>query len=290
MKAVFSQTNFCTVATLPEGSIIDEIVPSLSIPKKGEYVTGDAPTVDMDSNGWPQKGRDEALRRIRKGFALHIAGDQHLASTVQYGLDEYGDSGFAFAGPALNNIWPRRWWPQVQPNHQPLPGRSKNTGNFGDGFGNKMTVYAVGNPVQTNREPGLIYDRATGYGMVIFDKKERTMRIECWPRYANPEMDPEGQFDGWPIIIKQEENYGRKAASYLPQLQVEGLSNPVVQVYNESNGELEYALRINENRFTPKVFDSNTTYRLRVGEPDRNIWQEFENISSDDDQPIVCTF
>lgn len=290
MKAVLSQTNFCTVATLPEGSIIDEIVPSLPIPKKGEYVTGDAPTTDMDSNGWPQKGRDEALRTIRKSFALHIAGDQHLASTVQYGIEEYGDSGFAFAGPALNNIWPRRWWPPVPENHQPLAGRAKNTGNFEDGFGNKMTIYAVGNPVQTNREPGLIYDRATGYGMVIFDKKERTMRIECWPRYTDPEMDPEGQYDGWPITIKQDENYGRKAEAYLPEIQISGLSNAVVQIYNESNGELEYALRINGETFTPKIFDERVTYRIRVGEPDRNNWQDFRNISVSDNEPILCTF
>jgi hypothetical protein len=289
MKAVFSQTNFCTVATLPEGSIIDEIVPRLPIPKKGEYVTGDAPTVDMDSNGWPQKGRDEALRKIRKSFALHIAGDQHLASTVQYGVDQHGDAGFAFAGPALNNIWPRRWWPPVDSDHQPLPGRAKNTGNFEDGFGNKMTVYAVGNPVQTNRQPGLIYDRATGYGMIILDKKERTMQIGCWPRYVNREMGPEGQFDGWPITVQQEENYGRKAAGYLPELQVNGLSNPVVQLYNESTGELEYAIRIKNERFKPKVFDSESTYRVRVGEPDKNLWQEFKNVSSGD-EPIECTF
>lgn len=290
MKAVLSQTNFCTVATLPEGSIIDEIVPQLPIPGKGDYVTGDAPTVDMDSNGWPQKGRDEALRTIRKGFALHIAGDQHLASTVQYGVDKYGDSGFAFAGPALNNIWPRRWWPPVKPGHRPLPGRLKNTGNFEDGFGNKMTVYAVGNPVQTNRQPQLIYDRATGYGMVIFDKKERTMRIECWPRYADPEMDPEGQYDGWPITIHQDANYGREAAGYLPKLQIDGLVNPVVQVYNESTGELEYSLRINGTEFKPKIFESESTYKLQVGEPDKNLWKEFENISIDDNEPLVCTF
>lgn len=290
MKAVFSQTNFCTVATLPEGSIIDEIVPRLEIPKKGEYVSGDAPTTDMDSNGWPQKGRDEALRKIRKGFAFHIAGDQHLASTVQYGIDEHGDSGFAFAGPALNNIWPRRWWPQVDSGHKSLAGRPKNTGNFEDGFGNKMTVYAVGNPVQTNREPGLIYDRATGYGMVIFDKTERTIRIECWPRYTDPEMDTEGQFDGWPITITQDENYGRKAAAHLPDLKIEGLSNPVVQVYNESNGELEYALRVKGNSFTPKIFDDQSTYQIKVGEPDGNNWQVFKNISTDDNEPIICTF
>lgn len=103
-------------------------------------------------------------------------------------------------------------------------------------------------------------------------------------------MDPEGQFDGWPITIKQDENYGRKAVARLPELQVEGLSNPVVQVFNEANGELEYALRINGNQFTPKVFDPEATYRLRVGEPDRDVWQEIETVSTDDDQPIMCTF
>ncbi|MDZ7692933.1 MAG: hypothetical protein U5K69_17725 [Balneolaceae bacterium] len=149
MKAVLSQTSFCTLATLPEGSILDQIVPDLEIPGRGTYVEGDAPTTDMDSNGWPQKGRDNALKVLRKGFALHIAGDQHLASTVHYGVDEFGDAGFAFAGPALNNVWPRRWWPPVGKGHTPLPGRPKNTGNFEDGFGNKMTVYAVGNPMQT---------------------------------------------------------------------------------------------------------------------------------------------
>ena len=110
MKAVLSQTNFCTVATLPEGVTTDDVVPQLEIPPPGEYVAGDAPTPDMDSDGWSGHGRDEAVRAIRKCFALHIAGDQHLASTIHYGVEEYGDSGFAFAGPALNNVWPRRWW------------------------------------------------------------------------------------------------------------------------------------------------------------------------------------
>lgn len=71
-----------------------------------------------------------------------------------------------------------------------------------------MTVYAVANPVQTNRKPGLIFDRVTGYGMVIFDKNERTIRIECWPRYVDPNANPEGQYEGWPVLISQRENYG----------------------------------------------------------------------------------
>lgn len=289
MKAVLSQTNFCTVATLPEGSIIDSIVPKLPIPKPGEYVPGDAPTTDMDSNGWPQKGRDEALRIIRKSFALHVAGDQHLASVVHYGVEEFGDSGFAFAGPALNNLFPRRWWPNVGANHQPLPGRPKNTGNFLDGFGNRMTVHAVANPHQTGMEPALIYDRATGYGVVTFDKQERTMKMECWPRYVDPEKHPEGQYQGWPITVSQQDNYARKGIGYLPTLEIEGGKDPLVQLINEENGQMEYTLRIKGNSFRPKVF-STGKYSLKIKLPEEGkekLLTGLEIVDQDNESLVV---
>lgn len=263
LKTVLSQTNFCTIATLPEGSIIDSIVPRLPIPQPGEYVKGDAPTTDMDSNGWPQKGRDEALKVIRKCFALHIAGDQHLASMVKYGVEEFGDAGYAFAGPALNNIFPRRWWPPVGDNHQALPGEPQYTGNFHDGFGNKVTVMAVANPMQTNRKPAVIYDRSTGYGIVTFNKQDRTMKIECWPRYADPQKGSGGQYKGWPVTVSQRNNYGRKALGYLPTLEITGANDPVVQIINEANGEVEYNLRIKGNKFQPMVF-SDARYTVKV--------------------------
>lgn len=209
MKAVLSQSPFCGAHTMSKGAIHDRNVPQQPIPGRGEYPSGDYPARDMDTNGWPQKGRDKALRLIRRSSALHIAGDQHLGSVIQYGVEEYGDAGFVFTAPALNNIWPRRWWPTVKDDHQPLIGRPKYTGNFRDAFGNRITVLAVANPVQTNWEPGLIYDRVTGYGMVTFDKAERTMRIECWPRYVDPKANPEGQYDGWPIVLQQQNNHGK---------------------------------------------------------------------------------
>ncbi len=268
MKVVLSQTNFCTVATLPEGSIIDEMVPRLPIPAPGDYVKGDALTADMDSNGWPQKGRDDALKVIRKCFALHLAGDQHLASLVHYGVDAFGDSGYAFAGPALNNLWPRRWWPPLA-GHEPLPGRPAYTGNFRDGFGNKMTVLAVANPRQTQKQPAIVHDRATGYGMVTFDKENRTMTIECWPRYSDPEKGPGGQYEGWPFTIQQEENYGRKGAGYLAELEIKGVNDPVIKIINEATEELEYVLRIRGSRFRPKVF-SDTPHTVVVIDTDKD--------------------
>src|SRR5699024_10025857 len=201
------------------------------------------------TNGWPQKGRDEALRLIRRGFALHIAGDQHLGSVIRYGVEEHGDAGFVFTGPALNNIWPRRWWPSVDTGHRPLVGSAKYTGDFKDAFGNRLTVLAAATPVQTNREPALIYDRVTGYGMVVFNKTDRSTRIECWPRYVDPLANPEGQYDGWPVVVPQQANYGRKAAAHLPEIRVEGLHEPVLQLYREGSDQLEYALRMQGDRF-----------------------------------------
>lgn len=291
MKAVLSQTNFCTLATLPEGSILDDQVPRLPIPPKGEYVEGDAPTTDMDSNGWPQKGRDEALKIIRKSFALHIAGDQHLASTVQYGVDEFGDAGFAFAGPPLNNLWPRRWWPPVTKNHTPISGQPAYTGDFEDGFGNKMTVLAVANPHRTARKPAVVYDRATGYGIVNFDKSKRIMTIECWPRYVDPQEGPHGQYEGWPISIRQDENYGRKPMGYLPTLLIQGAKDAVVKIIHEPTGELEYALRIKGQSFRPKVF-SRDVYAIVVTDTHTNREQVLKgvNISSDVDSVLDVKF
>src|SRR5699024_10475683 len=155
MKAVLSQSPFCGAHTMEKGATHDRNVPRQPIPPRGAYPSGDAPARDMDTNGWPQKGRDEALRLIRRGFALHMAGDQHLGSVIRYGVEEHGDAGFVFTGPALNNIWPRRWWPSVDTGHRPLVGRPKYTGDFKDAFGNRLTVLAAANPVQTNREPAL---------------------------------------------------------------------------------------------------------------------------------------
>ncbi|GEO06471.1 hypothetical protein AAE02nite_41350 [Adhaeribacter aerolatus] len=277
MKAVLSQTNFCTIDTLPAGSTTDSITGKLAIPQPGEYVQGDAPTGNMDSNGWPQKGRDEALKAIRKCFAFHIAGDQHLASMVHYGVDAFGDSGFVFAGPALNNLHARRWWPA--PNNQPLPGQPVYTGNFRDGFGNRVTVHAVANPQKTDLKPANVYDRATGYGIVTFNKAQRTIKTECWPRFINPSQKPDGQYAGWPITINQEDNYSRPAVAWLPEIKIGNLKNPVVEIVDENTNELVYALRIKGNRFKPKVF-AKGTYSVRVREPETALVKEWKGVKA----------
>lgn len=252
MKVVLSQTNFATVATLPKSEKNDANVPSMPIPEKGEYVKGDSPTADMDSNGWPAAQRDIAVAKIRKGFAFHIAGDQHLASFVQYGLEEHGDSGHAFAGPALNNIWPRRFWPEVDSSNHSYENPAY-TGNHYDGFGNKMTVKAVANPYNTGKTPEIIHNRSTGFGLVTFNKTKRTIKTECWPRFVDPVKHPELQYAGWPVTIKQEDNFAKSAKSWLPTIKISSKQLPVLQVFERN--ELVYAIRLKEKSFQPKTFN-----------------------------------
>lgn len=265
MKTVLSQTIFANVATLPEKEMSDAAVPSLRILNADEYPADDLPVSDFDSNGWPQTGRNNALKEMRKAFAFHIAGDQHLGSTIQYGIDEYRDSGFAVCVPSVSNVWPRRWYPK-DPSANPIPGQPRYTGDFEEGFGNKVTVHAVSNPLFTGLKPARLYDRATGYGIVRFNRDKRDITIEIWPRLSDPAKDGK-QYPGWPITITQADNYGRKAFGYLPTINVKGMTDAVVQVIDEQSSEIVYTVRIDGRSFAPKVF-ADGKYTVKVGEPD----------------------
>lgn len=266
MKVVLSQTVFSNVATLPKSATSDGVVPGLQIPEPGEYPPDDRRVADADSNGWPQTGRNKALREMRRCFAFHIAGDQHLGSTIQYGVDEWRDAGFALCVPSIANFFPRRWFPSV-PGGSRQPGWPRYTGDYQDGFGNLMTVYAVSNPVVSGREPASLHDRAPGYGIVEFDTVQRTIKINCWPRWEDPAGLAARQYAGWPITITQADNYGREAAAYLPTIEVRGLTDPVMQVIDETTDEVAYTLRVNGRSLRPKVF-SDGAYTVKIGEPD----------------------
>ncbi|MBN2091193.1 alkaline phosphatase D family protein [candidate division KSB1 bacterium] len=276
MKVVLSQTIFANVATLPDGGPTDAIVPKLKVFQPDEYPENDLPVTDMDSNGWPQSERNATLHEMRKAFAFHLAGDQHLGSTLRYGIEDWNDAGFAFCVPAISNIWPRRWFPCTPGANRP-PNSPEYTGDFEDGFGNKITVHAVSNPYFTGKEPAILYDRATGYGIVRFRKNTRDIIVECWPRWVDPVKPSAAQYAGWPIQFNQLDNYGRKAIAYLPTIKVTGLENPVVQLIDKATNEIVYALRINGTEFKPKVF-TRSTYELRIGEPDSNNFQILKNI------------
>jgi hypothetical protein len=203
MKALVSQTIFANVATLPKGSRADDITTRLPIQPPGGYAPGEAPVQDHDSNGWPQSPRLAALRLMKKAGAIHIAGDQHLGMTIQYGLDTFRDGPFAICVPSVANFWPRRWFPE-QDGANREPGAPRNTGDYLDGFGNKMTVLAVSNPFKVGIEPADINDRAPGYGIITFDRIDQTITFANWPRWIDPTTPGAKPYPGWPITIQKE--------------------------------------------------------------------------------------
>lgn len=275
-KVVLSQTIFTCIHTVPEHFTGDDGMTEIPPVPAGTMPPGYKIAVDGDSDGWPQTPRNNALREMRRGFALHIAGDQHLGSFTHYGVDDWNDAGYAFCVPSVGNTWPRRWYPPV-PGRNRKPGNPAYTGEFKDGFGNYMTVHAVSNPVIAGKEPAALYDRAPGYGIVRLDKGRRTIAVECWPRWVDPSEAGAQQYHGWPIIVSQVDNYGRKAAAHLPTIRVTGMADPVVQVIDEKDGEVVYTLRIEGTSFRPMVFRPGS-YTLHVGEPDTKQMQVFKNI------------
>ena len=95
-----------------------------------------------------------------RAFAFHIAGDQHLGSTIQYGVEEWNDAGWAICVPSVANIWPRRWFPpksgaqsyrRKAAQHGRIPGRLRQY---------RMTVHAVSNPTANGIEPTALNHRA----------------------------------------------------------------------------------------------------------------------------------
>lgn len=285
MKVVLSQTIFANVATLPKSAGDDSVVPKMKYAKPGEYIEGDQLAADADSNGWPQTGRNKALRAMRKGFAFHIAGDQHLGSFIHYGVDDWDDAGFALCVPSIGNVWPRRWFP-------PTPGRNRPsdapayTGEHLDGFGNPITVHAVSNPVESGCEPRALYDRVPGYGIVRFNRKARDICVEVWPRWVDPSQPGAKCYYGWPVTVSQCDNYGRKAAAFLPEIEVTGRADPVVQVLDEANGEIVYTVRINGSTFKPKVFKPGV-YTLKV---DGKVFKGVKSVEADSSETLRVTF
>lgn len=263
-KAVISQSPFCNVATLPAHIWHDKYVPRLKRYKVGEYPTDDRPVADFDSNGWPQNKRDKAIKTIRKGFALHITGDQHLGSTGQYGVDEYGDGGYWVSSPAVANLWPRRWFPTAASEGGKASDDTRRyTGNYEDGFGNKITVKGIANPHDIDREPSMVFDKAPGYSIISFDKTTRDIDIAVWPRWAGPDRAAPDNipYEDWPITINQLENYGRNAVGHLDEISVDG--DDVLHIVDKQTNEIIYTYRPPAGPFKPMVFDLDRTYTIR---------------------------
>lgn len=217
---------------------------------------------DLDSNGWPQTGRNNAVKALRKAFAFHFAGDQHLATVFHHGVDEFGDANYSFCVPSIANLY-LRWWEPLQPGGNRQPGQDPIYGEHLDTFGNHVTCLAVANPTKTPAAGDKLTTRAAGFGIVRFNKTTRKITMICWPRNVDISAPGAKPYPGWPITIDQTDNYGRKAVAHLPTLNINGAKNPVVKVIDEATGEWIYALRINGSVFQPKVFKKGT-YTVEV--------------------------
>lgn len=249
MKAVLSQTAFCGAVHL-HGSMENRLL------------------ADLDCNGWPQTGRNKALSELRRCLATHLCGDQHLSVIVRHGIDTHRDGPISFTSPALvNTIYGRWWWPEDEKAGggtaitSPLPW----TGDYEDGLGNRITMYAYANP-KPNDIKALRADRTgrgDGYGLARFNKKNRTVTLECWPRFANAANGNSEQFTGWPMTFSMADNDGRDILGYLPTLKVNE-DDPVVQVIDERTGEILYTERITGRTFRPRIF-AESRYTLKVG-------------------------
>ncbi len=194
LKAVLSQTVFAAVAT-HHGSY-------------DGYLKG-----DLDSGAWPQTPRNRAIDLLRPAMALHINGDQHITTLAQYGVRQPRDSMWSFCTPAIAAGYPRWWRPDdlgVPHANRPKHGLA-NTGEFIDGFGNKVYVYAVGNPA-VGKSPNR-YDKAhekgSGFGFITFDLVKKTYAIDSFRFLVDPaDGKASNQFPGWPMTIQQAENRG----------------------------------------------------------------------------------
>lgn len=199
MKVLLSQTVFSGVAT-----------------HHGKY--DGYLKVDLDSGTWPQTPRNTAIDIIRESKALHINGDQHLTTLSQYGVEKQRDSNWSFCTPAIAVGYPRWWLPdEVGMQHQNRPkGGRENTGEYVDGAGNKVYVYAVGNPIvptEKNRYKKA-HQKGSGFGLVTIDGEKKTYTLDSFRFLVDAvEGDAAVQFPGWPVTIQQKENGGDNVLS-----------------------------------------------------------------------------
>jgi alkaline phosphatase D len=179
-KVCLTQTLFACVQTSPTGRAM----------------------LDWDSNGHPKLQRDRAIELLKKAKAIVLAGDQHIASVVWHGLENFTDGVLQYTGPAGASSW-QRWF---EPARQLLNARGKHTGDFVDAFGNKVRVLAVANPKVTFAEYRQVHKgrgqglgdrslKSEGYGIITVDKQKKEFLIECW------KWDQNEQFEGWPVRV-----------------------------------------------------------------------------------------
>ena len=130
----------------------------------------------------------------------------------------------------------------------------------------------------------------TGLQVMALLKLIGLPEISLWP--TGPGMlilEKDEPYPEWPITINQQDNYGRAAVAFLPEISVTGLEAPVVQVIDQGSKEVVYTLRMNRQSLKPKVFKSGL-YTIKVGEPGTERMQTFSDVrplSSNEDAKVL---
>ncbi len=267
MKCVLSQTAFCGAVHMHGGR-------------------NDRLLADLDCNGWPQTGRRAALREIRKAWALHLCGDQHLAVVVKHGIDAYNDGPYAFTSPAIVNTIYGRWWhpENEQAGPSPVPDSPLPwTGEFEDGLGNLITMLAYANPADPKQET----KRADGYGVARFNRSSRNITLECWPRFSNVSDGDTAQFPGWPITVQMAKNDGRRPVGWLREVRLQDAESAVFQVIHEETGEVLYTVRSAGASFRPPVYsEGHFTVKAGADQPESTVMKGEKPASESVSDPI----
>lgn len=261
LKAVLSQSPFGNFATHHAGSYL---------------------IADLDSNGWPQSGRKRALTLLRSARAVHIAGDQHLSTMVQHGIENHGDAIFGFTAPAVANAYARAYYPALTDSNYykatpPTP--DQYLGKRLDGFKNKVTFLAVANPdtrpegpYHTKQQPQLNH-QVPGFGLVDFDTRAKTITFQSLPRSEVVASRLKGgNYPGWPVQVTAQQNDGRKPTGELAQVTVDGKEAPVVRVYG-TDGTLQWAQRMTGTSFSIPAY-AQGEHRVEIGDGEGK-WHEF---------------
>jgi hypothetical protein len=255
MKAVLSQTIFAGGAHI-HGKI------------------GGRLYADLDANGWPQSGRRRALEKIRKSFSIMIAGDQHLATIIHHGIEDWNDAGYSFCVPSIANYY-LRWWKPINTGNNRISGPLEYTGEFLDGFNNKITMHAYANPSedQENKKSS----RGEGFGVIRFNKNTRDITFECYKRDVEIQNE-KSQYQGWPFTINQFDNYKIKGDYFLPKI-ISNLPDPVIQIVNAVDDATIYSVRIKGFEYIPRL-KMPGLYTVKIGLPENDIWKTFNGIEA----------
>ncbi len=278
MKVLLSQTLFANIPT-HHGSL-DGILAG-----------------DLDSGGWPQTPRNKVVDLLRRCYAFHISGDQHLPLFVQYGIDKFRDAGWAFCTPAITVGYQRRFLPDRLgiPYHNRPAHNLDNTGEYIGGLGHKNYVYAVGNlPDDTRSE--LRYERAqlssSGYSIITFDPESRDISCNAIRFLADADrLRPEDSFPGWPVTVNQFNNAGMNRTGDTITIQSSGIINPVLLVYDAETDRLLLSIRMKGDEFSG-VVEGSGRYNLKIGDPETDRWQTVPEITAGEmeTKPVLVRF